>query len=78
MYLFELWFSPDICSELASLDHIVTLFLLFEVTSALLSIAAAAVYIPANGVGGRTSFYMVVGRAALLIIQLPHLHSLLG
>ena len=26
MYFFELWFSPDICSEVASLDHMVTLF----------------------------------------------------
>ena len=29
MYLFELWFSPDICPGVGLLDHMVVLFLVF-------------------------------------------------
>ena len=29
MYLFKLWFSPDICPGMGLLDHMVALFLVF-------------------------------------------------
>ena len=33
MYLFELWFSSDICSEVGLLDHVVVPYLVFKETS---------------------------------------------
>ena len=52
MYLFELWFSRDICLGMGLLDHMVALFLVFKGTSILFSIVAVPVYIPTNSVGG--------------------------
>ena len=52
MYLFELWFSPDICPGMGLLDHIVVLFLVFKGTSILFSITVVPIYIPTNSVGG--------------------------
>ena len=52
MYLFKLWFSPDICLGVGLLDHMVVLFLVFEGTSILFSIAVVPVYIPTNSVEG--------------------------
>ena len=51
MYLFKLEFSPDICPGVGLLDHMVTLYLVFEGTPILFFIAAAPIYIP-NSVGG--------------------------
>jgi len=51
MYLFELWFSLDICPAVGLLDHVVALFLVFKETSVLLFTEAVPVYIPINGVG---------------------------
>ena len=50
MYLSELEFSSflDICPEVGLLDHIVTLFLVFEGTSILFSMVAAPIYIAAT------------------------------
>ena len=52
MYLFQLWFSSDICLGLQPLDHILTLFLIFKGISSLFFIVAAPVYIPTNSVEG--------------------------
>ena len=52
MYLSELLFSPGICPGVGLLDNLVTLFLLFQATSMLLSTVVAPVYIPTNGLGG--------------------------
>ena len=47
MYIFELEFSffPDVYLGVRLLDHMVTLFLVFSLTSILFSIVAAPVYI---------------------------------
>ena len=52
MYLFQLWFSSDICLGVQPLDHILTLFLIFKGISSLFFIVAAPVYIPTNSVEG--------------------------
>ena len=52
MYLLEVWFSLDICSEVGLLDHMVALFLVFKGTSIFFSIVALPVYIPTNSDGG--------------------------
>ena len=52
MYLFELWFSLDICPGVGLLGHMVTLFSVFKGTSELVSIVAAPIYLPTNSVGG--------------------------
>ena len=51
MYLFELWFSLDICPGMGLLDDMVALFLVFQGTSILFPIVALPVYIPTNSVG---------------------------
>ena len=67
MYLFELWFSPDVCPGVGLLDHaaaksfqscpthMVALFLVFSETSILFSIVIAPIYIPTNS-GGSSLF----------------------
>ena len=52
MYLFELWFSPDIYPGVGLLDHMVVLYLVFKVTSILFCIMVEPIYIPTNSVGG--------------------------
>ena len=52
MYLFELWFSPDIRPRVGLLDHMVALVLAFKGTSIQFSIVAISVYIPTNNTGG--------------------------
>ena len=52
MYLFELWFSLDICPGVELLDNMVTLFLVFKGTSKLFSIVCVSIYILTNSVGG--------------------------
>ena len=52
MYLLELEFSPDIRPGVAFLDHTVTLFLAFELTSILFSTATAPIYSPPTVYGG--------------------------
>ena len=44
MYLFELWFSPDICPGVGLLDHMVILYLVFKGTSILFSILVINLY----------------------------------
>ena len=51
MYLFELWFFPDVYPGVGLLDHMVALFLDFKETSILCSIVAVPVDIPTNSVG---------------------------
>ena len=51
VYLFNLWFSLDICLGVGLLDHTATLLLVFWGTSSLLSILATLIYIPSDGVG---------------------------
>ena len=45
-------FSPDICSGVELLDHMVALFSVCKGPSTLFSIEAVVVYIPTNSVGG--------------------------
>ena len=52
MYLFELQFCLVICPEVALLDHMAALFLVFGGNAILFSIVAAPLYIPTNGVKG--------------------------
>ena len=52
MYLFELWFSLDICPGVGLLDHMVVLFLVFWGSYILLSIVVAAINIATNSEGG--------------------------
>ena len=42
MYLFELWFCPDVCPGVELLDHMVILFLVFWATSILFSTVAVS------------------------------------
>ena len=58
MYLFELWFSPDMCPGVGLLDHMVALFLVFWGISILFSLEAVPIYIPNNRVGGFPFFRM--------------------
>ena len=51
MYLYKLWFSPDICPRVALQDHMVALFVVFQGTSISLFIVAIPNYIPTHGVG---------------------------
>ena len=51
MYLFELWFCPDICPGVELLDHTAALFLVFWETSMVFSVVAVPIYIPTNRVG---------------------------
>ena len=53
-------FPLSICPEVGLLDHMVTLFLIFCVTSILLSITAVPVYIPTHTAQGSkgTCFYL--------------------
>ena len=51
MYLFELWFSLDICPGFGLLDHMTTLFLALWGNFILFSIMTAPIYIPTNRVG---------------------------
>jgi len=46
MYIFKLWFCPDICPGVGLLDHMVTLLLLVKGTFILFPIMAAPNYIP--------------------------------
>ena len=48
MYLFELWFCPDICPGIGLLDHMATLFLAFWGTSISFPVVTALLYIPTN------------------------------
>ena len=66
MYLFELWFSPDICPGVELQDHMVTLFLLFKGTSILFGIVAAPVYIPTNSVVGSPFLHTLSDDAAIV------------
>ena len=50
MYLFELEFSRDLCPEVGSLDHMVSLFSVFKETPLFFTVAAPN-YIPTNSVG---------------------------
>ena len=52
LYLFELWFSLDICPGVGLLDHVVFLYLVFWGITILFSIMIAPIYIPTNSVGG--------------------------
>ena len=52
MYLFKLWFPPDICPGVGLLEHMVAVFLVFKGTSKLFSIVDVPIYIPTNSVGG--------------------------
>ena len=44
MYLFELWFCPDICSGVGLLNDVIILFLVFLGTSILFSIVPVPTY----------------------------------
>ena len=46
MYIFKLWFCPDICPGVGLLDHMVTLLLLVKGTFILFPIMATPNYIP--------------------------------
>ena len=48
MYLFELWFSPEICPGEGLLAHMVAL--VFSGTFTLFSTVAAPTYIPSNSI----------------------------
>jgi len=48
MYIFVLLFYPGICLGVGLLGHMIVLFLVFEETSMLFSIAVVSVYIPTN------------------------------
>ena len=50
MYLFELWFSLDICPGVGLPYHTIVLFLVFQGTSILFSIVVAPIYIPTSGI----------------------------
>ena len=50
MYLFELWFSPEICPGEGLLAHMVAL--VFSGTFTLFSTVAAPTYIPSNSIEG--------------------------
>ena len=56
MYLFELEFSPDTCSSVGMLDHMVALFLVFKGSSVFKEVAAP-IYIPTNSVGRFSCLY---------------------
>ena len=61
MYLLKVWFSPDACSGVGFLDHVVALFLFFfKEPPIVFSLAAVPIYILTKGVG-----------------QLPFLHTLM-
>ena len=50
MHLFELEFSRDLCPEVGSLDHMVSLFSVFKEPSLSVTVAAPS-YIPTNSAG---------------------------
>ena len=52
LYVFELWFSPDICLGVGLLGHMVVRFLDLKGTYLLFSIVAVSIYIPTNSVRG--------------------------
>ena len=52
VYLFELWFSLDICPGVGSMDHMVVVYLVFKGASVLFSVVVVSIYIPTNSVGG--------------------------
>ena len=52
IYLFELWFSPDMGAGVGLVDHIVVLYLVFWGPSILFSTMVALAYIPSNSVEG--------------------------
>ena len=52
MYLFKLWFSPEICLGVGSQGHmVVLLFIFFRSLHYWFSIVSVPVYVPTNSVG---------------------------
>ena len=52
MYLFELWFFPDISPGVILLDHMILLYLVFKGISILFYIMIAPIYVSTNSVRG--------------------------
>ena len=52
MYLFKVWFSLHICSEVGLLGRMTGLCLVFKGTSIQFSIVTVLIYIPTNSGGG--------------------------
>ena len=67
MYLFELWFSQDVCPVVGLLGHMIILFLAFERNSTLFSIVDVPVYISTNSVGGYPFLYTLSSMYCLWI-----------
>ena len=56
MYLFEFSSFLDTCPGVSLLDHMVTLFLAFEITSIMFSIVALPNYLTGNSIRGFVAF----------------------
>ena len=73
VYLFDMWFSLDICLRVGLLDHMATLLLVFWGTSLLLSIVAVPIYFPVTG--WECSFLSTPSPAFIVCKFLDDIHS---